>query len=105
MSSEEYRLLAEDCKQLIDKKDKIIKIYQERIDDADTKAKKLEHEIIKCKTLLNLLLELWSKKNELIVMRNMDNIFIKMKCLISDMRELLIYHENEDDILSDLMIF
>ena len=101
MASEEYRRLAEDCKACIDKKDKIIKIYQEKIDDADTMVKNLEHSLIKQNAYINILLEIWSKKNEFVILRSMIGTFLDMDKKITECREMLSYHENEDDMLAE----
>ncbi len=101
MASEEYRRLAEDCKQLISKKDRVIKIYQEKIDEGDNHVKLIEHELIKVNALLNLLLEIWTKKNEIVIIRNMCGIFCKMEKLIGNGRDILSYHEDEDDMLAE----
>lgn len=101
MASEEYRRLAEDCKQLINKKDRVIKVYQEKIDEGDNHVKLIEHELIKVNALLNLLLEIWTKKNEIVILRNMCGVFCKMEKIIGNGRDILCYHEDEDDMLAE----
>ena len=93
--------MAEDCKACIDKKDKIIKIYQEKIDDADVMVKNLEHSLIKQNAYVNILLEIWSKKNEFLILRNMISTFLDMEKKITECRDHLSYLENEDDMLAE----